>query len=99
LQITPRHVETDRVTENMVESMFRADIAPAGSDSHNHFHFKMNIAGHWRIRKISSVCYQGIGIFLEKEGWFPVWIVSHFDGMIRIVATDTVNAMNRKEFV
>lgn len=49
-------------------------------------------------REIAIVLDQTIRIFLKEERWFAVRIMTHFDSVVGIIAPDTVNPVNRKQF-
>jgi hypothetical protein len=37
-----------------------------------------------------------IGRFAEEKRFLTVWICTHLEGVFRIIATDTINPVNRE---
>ncbi len=96
LQITARHVERNRIPEDMLQRLVGGDILATGFQTSRHFDLEVHVIGLARIGK-HAINAQVVGIFLKEERRLPVRIVPHLARMLGIIAPDAVNAMHRKD--
>ena len=83
----------------MLHGLAGGNVFAAFADGHHQFDFMVEIARHAGIRDVPSHAlrhhHQGIGGF-QKEKWGFTAGVTHFLGVLFIVAPHAINAMNRK---
>src|SRR5438128_1048865 len=92
LQITARHVETDRVAVYMVQRGGLRDVRARLADRHDELHFVSEVLARHRITERASVWHDRIGRLVEKERRLAVGVEAHLADMVGIVAAHAINA-------
>nr|GEU28366.1 hypothetical protein [Tanacetum cinerariifolium] len=105
LQVAARHVETDRVAEDVAGRVFHGDIAAALADGDHQFALVVQVARLRRVRQLGHLAgrhrHDGLGVarFAEEEWRFAVGIGTHFARVARVVAAHAVHAANGEQGV
>ena len=82
----------------MVQSLGLRNVHTARADGDDHFNFMVHVLGQGRIREITVVEDQVVGVFVEEKRQLAVRVMAHFAGVLGVVATDAVNPAHRKAF-
>ena len=101
LQIPARHVEADRVAEDMLERTVDGDVASALVDRRDQLDLVMIIFGQRRIGVIDGRAdghvLDRVGRLLEKERRLARRIRPHLPRMRGVVASNAIDPSNRKQ--
>ncbi len=95
LQVAPRHVERERVAEDVVEGRLDGDVGAAGAEHHRELDLVMHVLGMGRVGKLARGV-EVVGVLLEEEGRLPVGVVAHLDRVSGVVPADAVDAADGK---
>src|SRR5918992_1468792 len=88
LKVATRHVQTNRIPEHVREGRFGGDAFTAAFQRNHEFDLVMQLFCRGRKRQRASSLYDGTRRLHEEERRLPVGIVTHLNGVLRVVATD-----------
>ena len=99
LQVAARHVQTNRITKNVLVRIGCLNVFSAGANRHNQFNFVVQVfrqagVGH-RAGAARVHHHDGIGGFQKEKGRLATG-EPHFFGVVFIVAAHAIDAANRK---
>ena len=96
LQIPARHVETDGVTEDMLERPGDGNVPARLADADHQFDLMVEVGRGGRVRHDGTAGEDGVGGLHEIEGRLAVRVVPHLAGMGGVIAPDAIDAANRE---
>ena len=104
LDVAPRQVEADRVTENQTGRHIDRHIGTTGTERDDHLDLVVQIGGRRRITdgQFVAATNQRIGWLGEEKGRFQAVSLrrrAHFPGVPGVVATNAENPANRKKCI
>src|SRR5690606_33867197 len=97
LQVSPRHVEADRITKDAGKRFLDGNITATLSERDDHLYLVMHILRRRRIAEILAHRHECIRVLLEEEGWVLVRVMSHLDCVIGKIPADAIDAVHGKE--
>ena len=97
LQVAARHVDADAIAEHVAHRLLRLDVHAARLQRDDQLHLEMHIA---RVRRVGelAITARAVGILLEEERGV-LGVATHLLGVLRVVAANAIDAMDRKQLV
>src|SRR5450830_51635 len=102
LQVAARHVEADRITEDVAGRVVDGDVRAALADGDHQLALEVEVGRRGRERQLGRGArrhrHDGVGVarFAEEERRFTIRVRAHFTGMAGVVAADAVDAAHGK---
>ncbi len=96
LQVTPREVDADTVTEDVIACFSSGNVSSAAAHCDNQLNFVMHVGRERRVGEILARQQNIVGVFLKEERCLAIRVMAHFASMGCIVAADTIDPAHRK---